>query len=159
MHCAACKLLQQLAAMSSGKKSALTAALSGVPTSSAPSVPSTALLGLGSLDAFPCLAHAPDDGSSVDGLAEGVEALDLSKVQLVGSVPTNTTAPNGRQLVSRARHAGRAAAGGSLLVTLPRSMHVFVPMHRRRIILWIRIADVVAKRRSRRRCRSAERQR
>lgn len=84
------------------KKSALTAALSGAsaPASSAPSSGNfKGLAGLGNLDAFPCLFHAPDDGTAVETLAEGIESIDLSKINVVGSVPTNTLAPNGRQLV------------------------------------------------------------
>lgn len=80
------------------KKSLLSAALSGAPTPAvAPPPPAPA--GLGSLEAFPCLLHAPDDGTSLEGLTEGINSIDLSRVQIVGSVPTNTTLPNGRQLV------------------------------------------------------------
>lgn len=83
------------------KKSALTAALSGAPppeTSKYSAAPK-ALAGLGNLDAFPCLFHAPDDGTALETLAEGIDSIDISKVHVVGSVPTNTLAPNGKQLV------------------------------------------------------------
>ena len=83
-------------------KSALTAALSGAPAAAAgpPNPSSAAVGGLGSLDAFPCLLCAPDDGSPLpDALADGISSIDLSKVQIVGSLPTRTSLPNGTQLV------------------------------------------------------------
>lgn len=102
------------------KKSALTAALSGAPGQAAPAPPPPGpkLGGLGNLAAFPCLEHAPDDGTPlpVDELAGGLESLDLGKVTVVGSLPTNTTL-NGRQLADYPLDPYRRRGGKECLST------------------------------------------
>lgn len=110
------------------KKSLLSAALSGAPTPTTPAVPPTVgLSGLGSLEAFPCLLHAPDDGTALDGLVGGIESMDLSKVHVVGSVPTNTMLPNGKQLADYPldpyrRRGGKECLSQSFSVTSPMGM-------------------------------------
>jgi hypothetical protein len=84
-----------------GKKSALTAALAGGAPAPAP-VPRPGLGGLANPDAFPCLQHAPEPegASAVDALAGDIQSIDIKSVSIVGSVPTNTILPSGKQLVS-----------------------------------------------------------
>jgi hypothetical protein len=85
------------------KKSALTAALTGEPAPAAgpgPAAPKPAVP-LPDNYAFPCLLHAPDDGSGELGsIQEGLESLGIKGYTVVGSAPTNTLLPNGRPLVS-----------------------------------------------------------
>lgn len=86
------------------KKSALTAALSGAPApSAAPPKPPSMFKPLLDNYAFPCLVHAPDDGTPVPDvteLADGLESINLKEYTVVGSAPTNVTLPNGTPLVS-----------------------------------------------------------
>lgn len=82
------------------KKSALTAALSGAQQPApAPAATVAAPLANPNEDhyAFPCLLHAPDDGLAT--VEEGIEAMDLGHVTVVGSAPTNVLLPNGTPLV------------------------------------------------------------
>jgi hypothetical protein len=58
-----------------------------------------------SFEAFPCLDCASDGDSSssndVNGVYNSMDALHLGSVDIVGSAPTNTSAPgSGKQLVS-----------------------------------------------------------
>ncbi|GBF94434.1 hypothetical protein Rsub_07248 [Raphidocelis subcapitata] len=86
------------------KASALTAALSGAPApASAGAPPRAPGLFKPLLDnyAFPCLVHAPDDGTAVPDaseLADGLESIDLKSYTVVGSAPTRTSLPNGTPL-------------------------------------------------------------
>ncbi len=84
------------------KRSALTAALSGAPAPAVPLKASASSLLPPDNYAFPCLLCAPDDGTStsVDSLSDAIEAVDLKTVTIVGSAPTNTVLPNGKELVS-----------------------------------------------------------
>jgi hypothetical protein len=82
------------------KKSALTAALSGAQQPApAPAATVAAPLANPNEDhyAFPCLLHAHDDGLAT--VEEGIEAMDLGHVTVVGSAPTNVLLPNGTPLV------------------------------------------------------------
>ena len=130
------------------KKSALTAALSGAPTP-AITIPASSgtkgFAGLGSLEAFPCLFHAPDDGTALNTLAEGIDSIDLSKVHVVGSVPTNTLAPNGKQLVGPLLHSSSSRPFFLCLVQA-NPMHPSCDFYRRLITHWTRIAGVEARR-------------
>jgi hypothetical protein len=86
------------------KKSALTAALSGAPAAPVPAAkPPSAFRPVLDNYAFPCLQHAPDDGTPVPDLSElvdGLESIDLKSYTVVGSAPTRTSLPNGTPLVS-----------------------------------------------------------
>jgi len=96
------------------KASALTAALSGAQPAAPPSHPAAAKSGGGLLKdngAFPCLAYARDGGDSGGtALADGLGALDLSAIAIVGSAPTHISA-NGVSLartpIAPARYAPR----------------------------------------------------
>lgn len=83
-------------------KSALTAALvTGGPPVAVPALSGSKTL----LDpvAFPCLECAEGIDTpltSAEALADGVQAIDLQKVVIVGSAPTNVLAANGVALVS-----------------------------------------------------------
>jgi hypothetical protein len=80
----------------SGKKSALTAALAGgTPIPSVPA-PTSKASSLGSLQAFPCLLQG-EDGAD----AGAVEFSDAHHTAVVGSLPTNTSLPSGKQLVGQ----------------------------------------------------------
>lgn len=79
----------------SGKKSALTAALAGgtpIPPVPAPTTKSSSL---GNLSAFPCLQG--EDGVGESG--QPVQFSDPHHTHVVGSLPTNTSLPSGKQLV------------------------------------------------------------
>jgi hypothetical protein len=76
----------------SGKKSALTAALAG--GTPIPSVPTSKASSLGNLQAFPCLLQG-EDGAN----AGAIEFSDPHHTAVVGSLPTNTSLPSGKQLV------------------------------------------------------------
>lgn len=84
------------------KKSALTAALSGAPAAPAGVAPPKHPSLIKPQDnPFPCLVHAPDDGTPVPDaseLIEGLESIDLKQVTIVGSAPTRTSLPNGTPL-------------------------------------------------------------
>eukprot|EP00775_Hariotina_reticulata_P008709 gene8709-8890_t len=86
--------------MKENKKSLLSAALSGAPAPAAVAAAPVVTAFSGNLAAFPCLVCAPDDGTplNLDAIAEGIDSIDLNKVQIVGSLPTNTSLPDGRQL-------------------------------------------------------------
>lgn len=90
--------------MASNKKSALTAALSGAPAApTAVPKPQTSFRPVLDNYAFPCLQHAPDDGTplpEISDLVEGLESIDLKSYTVVGSAPTRTSLPNGTPLVS-----------------------------------------------------------
>jgi hypothetical protein len=89
----------------SKKTSLLSAALSGQPAAPAASAaPPKPSLFKPLLDnyAFPCLVHAPDDGTpvpDVSELADGLDSIDLKEFTVVGSAPTRTSLPNGTPLV------------------------------------------------------------
>ncbi|KAI8466821.1 MAG: ATP-grasp domain-containing protein [Monoraphidium minutum] len=83
------------------KKSALTAALSGAPAPAVAPKPASIFRPVLDNYAFPCLHHAPDDGTPVPDLSElvdGLEAIDLKSYTVVGSAPTRTSLPNGTPL-------------------------------------------------------------
>lgn len=97
----------------SGKKSALTAALAGgtpIPTVPQPTNKSSSL---GNLAAFPCLWPEGQEGevppSAAAPPAEQFE--DPYSTPAVGSLPTRTSLPGGKQLVRR------IGQGGGFLVT------------------------------------------
>jgi len=105
------------------KKSLLSAALSGQPAA-APGAPGSGGVATATkpglfkplLDnyAFPCLVHAPDDGTPVpdaSDLADGLEAIDLKHYTVVGSAPTRTSLPNGTPLVSALFRSPRVSRG------------------------------------------------
>lgn len=85
------------------KKSALTAALSGAPAApvALQAKPQASFRPVLDNYAFPCLQHAPDDGTSVPDLSElvdGLDSIDLKSYTVVGSAPTRTSLPNGTPL-------------------------------------------------------------
>lgn len=92
----------------SGKKSALTAALAGGPSNPTPPAPSPRPSSLGNLQAFPCLlqgqAGAPADVT--------VEFSDPHHTSIVGSLPTSTILPDGKQLVGLEPRSGQANVRG-----------------------------------------------
>ena len=98
-------------AFMAGKKSALTAALNtGAPAAPVPlQKPQSSFRPVLDNYAFPCLQHAPDDGTPVPDLSElvdGLESIDLKSYTVVGSAPTRTSLPNGTPLVSMATISG-----------------------------------------------------
>jgi hypothetical protein len=113
------------------KASALTAALSGAPAAPAAAAPARAPLFKPLLDnyAFPCLIHAPDDGTAVPDaseLADGLESIDLKAYTVVGSAPTRTSLPNGTPLV-RAPRGPRGEEGGLTPIWVPPASRVVYP--------------------------------
>lgn len=125
--------------MKEGKKSLLSAALSGAPAPVAIAPAPVVTSSFGNLAAFPCLLHAPDDGTplNIDTIAEGIDSIDIKKVHVVGSLPTNTSLPDGRQLV-------REMSLG-LLIWGVTTRHLLTLSLRRLITPWIHIGDVAAR--------------
>ena len=83
------------------KPSALTAALNGalngatvVPTlpSPKPPLPRPSIKALADDYAFPCLAFATEDGQPRTGVEAGEEGAEPSRITIVGSAPTSTSA-------------------------------------------------------------------
>lgn len=79
----------------SGKKSALTAALAGGSSVSTVPAPAPKASSLGNLQAFPCLLQGEDGAAD----AGAVDFGDPHQTPIVGSLPTATTLPSGKQLV------------------------------------------------------------
>jgi len=107
------------------KKSALTAALSGEPAAAAPATAAhKPALALPDNYAFPCLLHAPDDGSAPLGaIQEGLESLGIKQYTVVGSAPTNTLLPNGTPLVDYPLDPYRRRGGKEVLsASIPHSL-------------------------------------
>lgn len=77
-----------------GKKSALTAALAGGTPAAPVPAPTPKGSSLGNLQAFPCLLQG-EDGAD----AGAIEFSDAHQTHVVGSLPTNTSLPSGKQLV------------------------------------------------------------
>lgn len=135
-------------------KGLLSAALSGAPGAAAPPAPPAApTLFRPVVDnyAFPCLAHAPDDGTPVPSMSEvvdGLEGLNLGSFKdlVVGSAPTaRASLPDGTPLVRPRRGAGKSDLG-SQAVSVAHGPSDPPSTPRRWTSRWTRTTGAVARR-------------